>query len=52
MLGGSSVAVFSGLLLFSTDLDMYYLNWSFLIELTCLVLLCGMRFACYTIQTA
>ena len=38
MLGGLIVAVFSGLLLFSTDPDIYYLNWSFLIKMTCLVL--------------
>jgi len=38
MLGGLIVAVFSGLLLFSTDPDMYYLNWSFLIKMACLVL--------------
>jgi hypothetical protein len=38
MLGGLTVAIFSGLLLFSTDPDMYYLNWSFLIKMACLVL--------------
>jgi hypothetical protein len=38
MLGGLFVAVLSGLLLFSTDPDMYYLNWSFLIKMACLVL--------------
>jgi hypothetical protein len=38
MLGGLIVAVFSGLLLFSTDPDMYYLNWSFLIKMACLLL--------------
>jgi len=38
MLGGLIVALFSGLLLFSTDPDMYYLNWSFLIKMVCLVL--------------
>jgi hypothetical protein len=37
MLGGLIVAVFSGLLLFSTDPDMYYLNWSFLIKMACLL---------------
>ena len=37
-LGGLVVAVFSGLLLFSTDPDMYYLNWSFLIKMACLAL--------------
>ncbi len=38
MLGGLIVAVFSGLLIFSTDPDMYYLNWSFLIKMACLLL--------------
>ena len=38
MLAGLIVAVFSGLLLFSTDPDMYYLNWSFLIKMACLLL--------------
>jgi hypothetical protein len=38
MLTGLIVAVFSGLLIFSTDADMYYLNWSFLIKMACLVL--------------
>jgi hypothetical protein len=38
MLAGLIVAVFSGLLIFSTDADMYYLNWSFLIKMACLVL--------------
>lgn len=38
MLGGLLVAVFSGLLLFSTDPDMYYLNWAFLIKMACLAL--------------
>jgi hypothetical protein len=37
-LGGLIVAVFSGLLLFSTDPDTYYLNWSFLIKMACLLL--------------
>jgi len=37
-LGGLLVAVFSGLLIFSTDADMYYLNWSFLIKMACLLL--------------
>ena len=37
-LGGLIVALFSGLLLFSTDPDMYYLNWSFLIKMACLLL--------------
>jgi hypothetical protein len=38
MLGGLIVALFSGLLLFSTDPDVYYLNWSFLIKMACLLL--------------
>ena len=37
-LGGLIVAVVSGLLIFSTDPDMYYLNWSFLIKMACLTL--------------
>jgi hypothetical protein len=37
-LSGLIIAIFSGLLLFSTDPDMYYLNWSFLIKMGCLVL--------------
>ena len=38
MLCGLIIALFSGLLIFSTDPDMYYLNWSFLIKMACLVL--------------
>ena len=37
MLGGLIVAIFSGLLLFTTDPDMYYLNWSFVIKMACLI---------------
>jgi hypothetical protein len=37
-LGGLIVAVFSGLLIFSTDPDMYYLNRSFLLKMAVLVL--------------
>ena len=37
-LGGLVLMLFSGLLLFSSDPDMYYLNWSFLIKMACLVL--------------
>jgi hypothetical protein len=37
MLGGLLVAVFSGMGLYSSDPDMYYLNWSFLIKMACLV---------------
>jgi hypothetical protein len=36
-LGGLIVAVFSGILIFSTDPDMYYLNWSFLLKMAALV---------------
>jgi len=32
------VAVFSGMLMYSTDPDKYYLNWSFLIKIACLIL--------------
>jgi hypothetical protein len=38
MLGGLIVAVFSGFLIFSTDPDMYYLNWIFDVKMVCLVL--------------
>ena len=38
MLGGLVVAVFSGFLIFSTDPDMYYLNWIFDAKMACLVL--------------
>jgi uncharacterized protein DUF6644 len=38
MLGGLIVAVFSGFLIFSTDPDMYYLNWIFDAKMVCLVL--------------
>jgi len=37
ILGGLIAAVFSGLLIFSTDPDMYYLNWSFLLKMAALV---------------
>ena len=37
MLGGLIVAIFSGMGLYSSDPDMYYLNWSFLIKMACLV---------------
>jgi Family of unknown function (DUF6644) len=36
-LGGLVIGVFSGLLIFSTDPDMYYLNWSFLVKMAFLV---------------
>jgi hypothetical protein len=38
MLGGLTAAILSGLMLFSTDPDMYYLNRSFLIKMACLTL--------------
>lgn len=37
-LGGLLVAIFSGILIFSTDPDMYYLNWIFDAKMVCLVL--------------
>jgi hypothetical protein len=37
-LAGLSLVVFSGLLLFSIDPDMYYLNLIFLLKMACLVL--------------
>ena len=37
-LSALSVVVFTGLLLFSSDPDMYYLNWSFLIKIACLTI--------------
>lgn len=36
--GGLTVAIFSGLLIFSTDPDMYYRNWSFLLKMAALVI--------------
>jgi hypothetical protein len=36
-LGGLIIASFSGLLIFSTDPDMYYHNWSFLLKMAALV---------------
>jgi hypothetical protein len=35
---GLVIMIFSGLLLFSSDPDMYYLNWAFLIKIFCLIL--------------
>lgn len=35
---GIVIMIFSGLLLFSSDPDMYYLNWAFLIKMVCLLL--------------
>ena len=37
-LGGLIIAVCSGLLIFSTDPDMYYRNWSFLLKMAALVI--------------
>ncbi len=37
-LGGLIIAVFSGLLIFSTDPDMYYRNWSFLLKIGALII--------------
>jgi hypothetical protein len=37
-LAGLVVMLFSGLLLFSSDPDMYYLNWSFLFKMAALLL--------------
>lgn len=37
-LAGIVIMIFSGLMLFSSDPDMYYLNWSFLVKMVCLVL--------------
>jgi hypothetical protein len=37
-LGGLVVAIFSGMLIFSTDPDKYYLNWIFDAKMACLVL--------------
>jgi hypothetical protein len=37
-LGGLIIAMFSGLLIFSTDPDMYYRNWSFLLKMAALVI--------------
>jgi len=36
--GGLIVAIFSGLLIFSTDPDMYYRNWSFLLKMAVLLI--------------
>lgn len=37
MLGGLLTSIFTGFALYSTDPDMYYLNWSFLIKMALLV---------------
>jgi len=37
MLGGLLVAIFSGIELYTSDPDMYYTNWSFLIKMACLI---------------
>ena len=38
------IAVFSGLLIFSTDPDMYYLNLAFLFKIACLLLAIGFHY--------
>ncbi len=38
MLISLTTAVFAGMLLYSTDPDKYYLNWSFVIKMICLLL--------------
>ena len=38
MLGGLLVSIFSGMELYTSDPDMYYTNWSFLIKIACLIL--------------
>jgi hypothetical protein len=38
MLSALLVAIFSGLGLYTSDPDMYYMNWSFVIKMICLVL--------------
>jgi hypothetical protein len=38
MLGGLLVAIFSGMELYTSDPDMYYTNWSFLIKMACMVI--------------
>lgn len=43
MLGGLLVAIFSGLGLYSSDPDMYYTNWSFLIKMACLIVAIGLH---------
>ncbi|MEQ1883448.1 MAG: DUF6644 family protein [Bryobacteraceae bacterium] len=35
---GLLTAIFSGMLMYITDPDKYYLNWSFLIKVACLIL--------------
>lgn len=37
-LGGLTLVIFSGLLLFSINPDVYYLNYTFLLKMACLVL--------------
>jgi len=38
MFGGLVMAIFSGFLIYSTDPDMYYLNWIFDAKMACFVL--------------
>src|ERR1019366_9099151 len=44
-MGGLTVSIFAGILLFSTDPDKYYLNKWFLVKVACLVLAIVFRFA-------
>jgi hypothetical protein len=44
MLGGLLVAIFSGLELYSSDPDMYYTNWSFLIKIACLITVIALNY--------
>lgn len=37
VLGALLIAIFTGLGLYSSDPDMYYTNWSFLIKMMCLI---------------
>lgn len=41
---GLTLAILSGAMLYSTDPDKYYLNWSFLIKIACLLLAIAFQF--------
>jgi hypothetical protein len=43
-MGSLIIAVFSGLLIFSTDPDKYYLNSAFLVKIACLLLAIGFHY--------
>jgi predicted cobalt transporter CbtA len=45
--GGLLVSVFTGLLLFSTDPDMYYANLSFLFKMACLCLAIALTYSAH-----